>query len=264
MNSLFERYLKILNIPRKNPGYSYLKELLTAHLIKIPFENISKLYYYKTLRLKNIPDFDLYLEGIEKNNLGGTCYSNNNYFNQLLNHLGFNAKLCGADMTAPDVHLVNVVSLEEKEYLADVGYGSPFFDPIPLFHEENFEIKFGNETFIVFPQNELGHSEMKQYCKNKHKHGYVVKPLNRDISEFKYVIADSFRPSATFLNRITAVKFEVQSSISVRDYSLIRMNIKNAEKVILADKNQIFEQIYSNFNIPKSIIRESLNSIHNL
>ncbi|MCF8226128.1 MAG: arylamine N-acetyltransferase [Bacteroidales bacterium] len=74
---LFIRYLKILGIQRQKPDFEYLKNIVKAQMSKIPFENISKLFYKKRIDLEQLIDFELYLEGIEKYRFGGTCYSNN-------------------------------------------------------------------------------------------------------------------------------------------------------------------------------------------
>jgi len=82
------RYLAILGVARREPSLEALRELLAAHLTRIPFENISKLYYRKRLGLVNLPGIQLYLEGIDKYHFGGTCYSNNYHFHLLLRSLG--------------------------------------------------------------------------------------------------------------------------------------------------------------------------------
>jgi len=80
----FMRYLRLLGIEKQRLDFEYLKKIVKASVDKIPFENISKLYYYKRINLKELVDFELYLDGIEKYGFGGTCYANNFYFNQLL------------------------------------------------------------------------------------------------------------------------------------------------------------------------------------
>ncbi|SFM14252.1 hypothetical protein SAMN04487943_108175 [Gracilibacillus orientalis] len=40
-------YLKYIQVPVKSPSYEYLTEICTAHLNKIPFENISTLLQYR-------------------------------------------------------------------------------------------------------------------------------------------------------------------------------------------------------------------------
>ena len=68
-------YLAILGVAPRKPSLEALRELLAAHLTRIPFENISKLYYRKRLGLVNLPPIRLYLDGIDKYHFGGTCYS---------------------------------------------------------------------------------------------------------------------------------------------------------------------------------------------
>lgn len=261
MQNLFNKYLKILKIRRKKPTLENLTEIVTSHLNNIPFENISKIFYYKRFGLKSIPDFELYLNGIEKNNFGGTCYSNNYYINLLLKHLGFNVILCGADMNNPDVHLTNVINIDSKKYLVDVGYGAPLFNPIPMDIKEVYSINHGFDKYSYFPINEKGLFQIKQFRGNKIKHGYIVKPFERDIKEFEKVIEDSFAPSSTFLNRITIIKFDHTSSVSVRNYSLIKIKDKEVEKVHLANKDEIIKKITTNFNLPRDIVEESVNFI---
>ena len=128
--SPFEDYLNLLGVQRREPGIEALSEIVQAHLTRIPFENISKLYYKKQLGLRSLPSLELFLDGIERFHFGGTCYTNNYYFGQLLANLGYETKLCGADMSNPDVHLVNMVTVEKRQYLVDVGYAAPFLMPL--------------------------------------------------------------------------------------------------------------------------------------
>ena len=89
-----------------------------------------------------------------------------------------------------------------------------------------YSIVHGYDKYSYFPINKNGVFELKQFRGNKIKHGYKVKPFKRNIEEFKKVIEDSFAPSATFLNRITIIKFDHTSSVSVRNYSLVKINNK--------------------------------------
>jgi len=261
MNSIFNNYLTVLNVPRRNPSLKYLKELTTSQLINIPFENISKLHYFHSNGLKTIPDIELYLSGIQENNFGGTCYSNNYHFNQLLNFLGFEAWLSGADMNIPDAHLVNIVCIGSEKYLVDVGYGAPFFDPFPTSIKNVCSIIHGNDKYSFFPMNDNGYLELKHFRNNDQKHGYSVKPQRRLLNEFSKVIEDSFTKSATFLNRITIIKFDDTSSKSVKNYSFITVKDNKVDKKELLSVEEIVRTIAGKFNIPYNIVRETLNSI---
>lgn len=199
-SSLFKEYLRVLNVSIKKPNLAALKELIRSHLQHIPFENISKLYYKKKFKLCYMPGFELYIEGIRKYNFGGTCYSNNFYFNQLLRYLGYNVVLCGADMKAPDVHLASIVTIEGQEFIADVGYAAPFLEPLPRNLSSDYQITFGNDKYILLPKDSNGFSQLKFYRNGALKHSYTVKPSSRLISEFDCVIKASFDETATFMN----------------------------------------------------------------
>ena len=260
-DSLYEKYLKILKISKRDPSISALSQVVKAHLTNIPFENISKLYYKKNYGLMTIPDFDLYLEGISINNFGGTCYSNNYYLNKLLNYLGSNVRLCGADMINPDVHIVNVVRINNKNYLVDVGYAAPFLNPIPLDLTEEYKIALGTDEYIIIPKSENGYSKLKMFRNGRLKHGYTVKPYARSISEFETVIKDSFRDTATFLNAILLVRFRSNSSIVIHNFSLIETKHIHSKLTKLKNKAELTEKIITHFAIPKNVIEESLGII---
>ena len=262
-NVLYEKYLKILKISKRDPCLSALTQLVRAHLTTIPFENISKIYYKKNFGLTDIPDFDLYLEGISLNNFGGSCYSNNYYLNKLLNYLGYDVRLCGADMTNPDVHIVNIVNIENKDYLVDVGYAAPFFNPIPLDSAQEYRINFGPNEYTIIPKNDIGYTELKLFRNGKLKHGYIVKPHARSISEFEKVIKNSFRDTATFLNAILLVRFSSNASIVIHNFSLIETKGIHFKVTKLESKAELTEKIITHFTISKNVIEESLEIIKN-
>jgi len=263
MSHLFDKYLDKLGIQRRKPSLPALKEIIKAHLIKIPFENISKLFYYKNYNMRTIPDFKLYIDGIVKNNFGGTCYSSNFYLNKLLDHLGYNVRLCGADMMNPDVHIANVITINNKEYLVDVGYAAPFLTPLPLYLSRNYEITLGNNRYILLPKYKKGRSEIQLYRDDKLSHSYTLKPQVRSISEFEKVIEDSFRASATFMNAILLVRFGVNSSVVIHNFSILKTNKTVIKKTDLKNKSELAAQITANFKIPVDIVEEALETITN-
>jgi len=215
-NDLFEKYLDLLGIEKSIPTYDFLCKVVKAHLIKIPFENISKLLFKKQ-GLYNIPDFKAFLDGIEKNNFGGTCYTNNYYLYRLLKHLGFEIRLCGADMKNPDVHIISMVKIENKEYIVDVGYAAPFYEPLPRYLKEYFNIALGNEKYVVKPIDNLGRTTIEQQSNETLQHWYTAKPEARNIDEFSKVIMDSYSDDATFMNAIRITKFTEYGSLVLKN-----------------------------------------------
>ena len=261
--SIYYRYLDALRISKSKPSLAALTKIIKAHLMYVPFENISKLYYLKNFNIKSIPDFEQYVDGISKYNFGGTCYSNNYYLNKLLGYLGYNVRLCGADMTNPDVHFVNIVEINSKEYLVDVGYVAPFYNPIPLDLAKNYELTYGSDKYIIKPRDKRNYSELQLIRDGNTKHGYIVKPHCRSITEFEKVIKDSMRSTSTFLNAVLLVKYGVNSSVVIHNLSLIEIEDSNVNRVQLKDEDAIVDQIYLKFGISKEITRESLSLIKN-
>ena len=171
--------MEILGIAKKEPGMDLLNKVVKAHLLHLPFENISKIYYRKFRNLTGIPEPQLFLDGVEKYHFGGTCYTLNYYLNLLLQHLGFNVKLCGADMSKPDVHIMNIVSIDGHEYIVDAGYAAPFLVPIPRDLKEDFVIEQGEKKYLIKPQDENHQTKVEMYEQNEFRHSYTAKPESK-------------------------------------------------------------------------------------
>ena len=58
---LVGRYLAVLGVTARRPGYDALAELTAAHLARIPFENVSKLLYRHEPRARKVPALSQYL-----------------------------------------------------------------------------------------------------------------------------------------------------------------------------------------------------------
>lgn len=259
---IFNKYLELLKIEVAEPSFEFLKRIVKAHLIAVPFENISKLYY-KQLGMNSIPDLPQYLEGIEKYNFGGTCYSNNFYLYLLLKHLGFKIKLCGADMKNPDVHLISMVNIDDHEFIVDAGYGAPFLEPMPRDLEQDYVIDFGYEKYILKPQNDKGISKLEQYYNGELRHWYVAKPESRKIEEFKKVIEDSYANSAMFMNAILITRFYENGSVVLRNLNLTETTgDKFLSKEILFE--DIPKIINTKFGIPVHIVRKAISNLSEL
>ena len=255
------RYLRILGVVRMEPSFAALHDLVTAHLTRIPFENISKLHYHKNMGLVTLPDIRLYLEGIEKFHFGGTCYSNNYYFHLLLRSLGYEAKLCAADMKTPGVHALNIITIDGHEYLVDTGYAAPFLSPIPRDLADDYEISLGRDRYILKPQDANGCSRLELYRDGVLRHGYLAKPAPRKIEDFKEVIAASFSANATFLNSILLVRFYLHGSVVIHNLTLIESDRQGSGMRALTDRAELIAAIEQHLGMPREIIREAVDGV---
>ena len=110
-----------------------LRSLHRAHLFTVPFENLDI-----SLGRKIICDETRILNKIVDERRGGFCYELNGAFAALLQASGFQVTLLSARVAREDGsygpefdHLTLRVDLEEP-WLADVGFGEGFQDPLRL------------------------------------------------------------------------------------------------------------------------------------
>jgi N-hydroxyarylamine O-acetyltransferase len=115
------------------PNAETLRQLHVAHLLTVPFENLS-IHYGEPIVLEEEALFDK----VVRRRRGGFCYELNGLFAALLRTLGFNvAMLCAGVMNAagevsPEFdHMTLLVQLDEG-WLADVGFGDSFSEPLLL------------------------------------------------------------------------------------------------------------------------------------
>lgn len=116
------------------PDLATLTALMAAHLAAIPFENLD-------VQLGNRVTTDLpaiYAKLVERQR-GGWCYENNGLFGWALREIGFEVRRISAGVmrvvrgdTALGNHLALMVTIEGREWLADVGFGGTLAAPIPL------------------------------------------------------------------------------------------------------------------------------------
>lgn len=216
-------------------------------------------YHKKKLNLIKLIDFELYLGGIEKFKLGGTCYSNNYFLNLLLTWLGYDVILCGADMKTPDVHLVSIVNIEGNRYLIDSGYAAPFSIPIPLDGNKNFTITSGGNRYVLKPRDNYNRSKLELHRSGNHIHGYNINPAAREIEEFEKVIEDSFKEDATFMNTLLIARLIKDTFCIVHNltYSESRDNLTKMYSLESGDNLVSF--IENRFGISKLITKEILS-----
>ena len=261
---LIERYLRLLGLQRRRPSLDALGEIVQTHQQRVPFENISKLYYKKQHALRGLPSLDLFLDGIERFHFGGTCYTNNYYLYLLLANLGYAIKLCGADMSNPDVHLVSMVTIENHEYLIDVGYAAPFLTPLPRDLTTDYTVALGRDRYVLKPQDAQACSKVKLYRDGVLKHGYRAKPLPRRIDEFEHIIVDSYRADATFMNSLLLARFYPDRSIVIHNLTVIESHGLASTSRTLANLEELGQAIVNHFGIPTEITADVVKELGQL
>ncbi len=178
-------YLARIGIHKK-PAISkqVLFDLQEAHLRNIPFENLD-IHYYK----KIILDVDTFYHKIVMNKRGGFCYELNGLFYQLLKHIGFNVKMVSGRVYLDKVsygnefdHLAIVATIENQNYLVDVGFGKFSLKPLEIQMEDEIADTFGNFKFEGYDSDYIRINEVQN---DDLIPQYMFKMQERDLLEFE-------------------------------------------------------------------------------
>jgi N-hydroxyarylamine O-acetyltransferase len=129
-----DAYLKRINYRGSlHPNAATLRGLQLAHLQSVPFENLS-IHSNEPIVLEDQALF----EKVVERHRGGFCYELNGLFAALLRALGFKVEMLSAGVATaegdwgPDFdHMALAVSLDRR-WLADVGFGDSFREPLLL------------------------------------------------------------------------------------------------------------------------------------
>ena len=253
------RYLAHLGVARHKPSLAALAELVTAHLARVPFENVSKLVLAARGVPPGLPNLDRFLEDMETHGLGGTCYVLNPFLGDLLRHLGYAVELRGADMDQPDVHVVNVVTLEDSLWLVDVGYGAPFFAPLPLTAPDPVAVVLDGFTYVLHPPDPQGRSRLDQQRDGEVVHGYVVTPEARDPREFTDVVVDSYRPDSPFLSQLRIIRHRPGRSAFLRGHKARLIVDGNEQELDLPDRTDMRRFVTEEFGIATGPLDQALD-----
>jgi N-hydroxyarylamine O-acetyltransferase len=146
-------YLERINYRGPTPASAEaLRALHVAHLLAVPFENLS-IHAGEPVVLEN----EALFEKIVGRRRGGFCYEANGLFAALLRALGFDVRMLSAEVARADGgfsprfdHMALMVSLEER-WLADVGFGDSFREPL-LIDERGEQEEPGGRAFRIDEQ----------------------------------------------------------------------------------------------------------------
>ena len=156
MNLNVSNYIERINYSGKlEPTLEVLKALQRQHLLSIPFENLD--IHYGIPIMLNI---EAIYTKIIKNNRGGFCYELNGLFYNLLLEIGFDVKYLSAKVHTNDNqygpefdHLTLLVTINNIEYLTDVGFGEFIFEPLQLDINKLQEDERGNYIIENYGQH---------------------------------------------------------------------------------------------------------------
>ena len=174
-------YLKRINYDGPlAPTAETLRQLQVAHLLSVPFENLS-IHAREPIVLTDAALF----EKVVVHRRGGFCYELNGLFAALLRALNFNVVMISAGVMRPEGnfgpefdHMAVLVTLGER-WLADVGFGDSFREPLLLDErteqvqlERSYRIDAADDGCFILMRRDKGGEWGAQYRFSLEPHIY--------------------------------------------------------------------------------------------
>jgi arylamine N-acetyltransferase len=256
-----DRYLALLGLAREAPSLDALTRLVRAHVLNVPFENVTAL-----LRRRNCPtgpvpamDLDGLLDTWERRAGGGICFELAAMFSKLLASLGYDLYVMLAQVSLPNGHQAIHVMLDGNRYLVDLGTGGPIFQPVPLDdlpfeirqHGVGYRFRFGDEPDQLL-REALIQGEWTVSCR------YSLRPASDEDRDRGYqnhhVVNASWVTGTLTLTRSTT-----EAVYALKDSTLTRYT--EAEKTVetVVDRSAYVRLAAEPYGLPQLPIGEALD-----
>ena len=262
MREPYPRYLQLLGFDQTPHGVEGLRQLVRRHVIRVPFENISKLLLVGRERRGRLTTLSEFLDGLERHDLGGTCYTSNLFLAELLRELGYEADLLGCDMTRANVHTAIRVRVDGSAYHVDVGYGGPFYQPL-LLTDSPHEMRQGPYRYVLDRARD-GRLAMNVVTGEERVHGYLVNETPREREFFTSIILDSFRPEATFMTQLCVFRYFEDHAVQLQNNVVAHYLAGESSEIRISSMKQIREIFENQLCMPRCPVEEAMETLQQL
>lgn len=218
------------------PTAETLRALQVAHLLTVPFENLS-IHAKEPIVL----DDETLFKKIVERRRGGFCYEANGLFCALLRELGFKVSMLSAEVANPDGsfsqpfdHMALMVQLK-RSWLVDVGFGDSFLEPL-LIDEPHDQIQGERAYRIVAAGNAL---TLFQLIDNESKPQYRFTLLPYSYEDFGEMCRyHQTSPQSHFTQGRICSRATKDGRITLRDMRLITtsQNAGRQERTLLTEQ----------------------------
>lgn len=202
------------------PTAHTLSELHVAHLLTVPFENLDN-----HLGREIVLEEDKLVSKLVDQQRGGICYELNGAFAGLLRELGFNVAMLSAGVARaeggfdpPFDHMTLMVRLEER-WLADVGFGDSFREPL-LLDSRDEQTQNGDAYRLVDAEDEHMILERREGETWKPQYRFTLQPYK--LSDFAEMCRyHQTSPESPFTQRRTCSLATPEGRITVTGMRMI-------------------------------------------
>jgi N-hydroxyarylamine O-acetyltransferase len=224
------------------PTPQTLRALQLAHLLAVPFENLS-IHSNEPVVLNE----DALFAKIVNDRRGGFCYECNGLFAGLLRGLGFDVKMLAAGVGRPDGtfgprfdHMTLMVTLDDR-WLVDVGFGDSFLEPLLLDSRSEqvqgtraFRIEADNDHLILARRKDDGNWQ-PQYRFDLESHEF---PAYEEMCRYHQTSPDSHFTKGVICSRATS-----DGRITLSDMRLITTGPQQERDERNLSSREEFDQI---------------------
>ncbi|HYN15138.1 MAG TPA: arylamine N-acetyltransferase [Terriglobales bacterium] len=217
------------------PTLDTLRAVHRRHMLTVPFENLD-IHLGRTIVLDEAAFFDK----IVRQHRGGFCYELNGLFAALLRQLGYEVDLLSGRVAneigrfGPEFdHLVLRVRLDGQPWIADVGFGDSFVDPLAL---EGGEQSSGGMMYFIDSRPEGLIVLRKENGAWSAKYVFTLQPHR--LEEFAGMcVYHQTSPNSTFPRARICTRATPQGRITLSEMRLIQtMNGERTERMLESEE----------------------------
>lgn len=230
------------------PSFETLRALHRQHLYTVPFENLDI-----ALGVPIVLESDHMYDKIVVRRRGGFCYELNGLFYELLIALGFRVSMLSGCVRHDDGgfgpefdHMLLKVELPEP-WLADVGFGESFVDPLPLAAGAQ-EVENGH-LFGVIPENggwELYRRDSDGLEVPLYRFSDAARQLSEYVPMCEY---HQTSPNSSFTRRRVCTLAKPNGRITLAGMRLIETSNGTRRETLLSTEGELRECLRAQFGV---------------
>jgi N-hydroxyarylamine O-acetyltransferase len=234
-----------------SPDLATLRALHRAHLLAVPFENLDI-----ALRRPILLEEQLLFDKIVSCNRGGFCYELNGLFAALLRELGFKVARLACRVSDGKGgfgfqfgHMALLVHLEEP-WLADVGFGDSFMEPIRL----NERLEQCQETGRFQIVNGGWEFLLARYWDGLWRPEYIFTLQTYDLEDFSDAcLYHQISPDSGFTRRRVISRATSEGRITISDMKLVITSNGSKQERILESEDEFHRLLRDYFGFRRSL-----------
>ncbi len=229
------------------PNEDTLRALHRAHMLTIPFENLS-IHAGERIQLNEAWLFDKIVTRAR----GGFCYELNGLFGRLLTELGFRVDRLSARVATSDGgygpefdHMALLVHLAEP-WLVDVGFGDSYLEPLRL-NERGEQLDPAGKFRIVELDGGFG---MQEWVEDTFATQHFFTLMHHPLVDYEGMCQyHQTSPASSFTRKIVCSQATPNGRLTLSGNRLIQTTLGRREEVELASAEEVSAALKKHFGI---------------